>query len=61
MPSTWAEEKRPFYRIADNTNKIQDYIVKNKKFPENYEDLIIIDKKQPETVADGKKNCFLYF
>ncbi len=60
-PSTWAEEKRPFYRITDNTNRIQDYIVKHKQFPENYKKFIIIDRKQPEYTADGRKDCFLYF
>jgi len=61
VPSTWAEEKRPFYRIIDNTNRIQEYIVENKKFPANYKDFIEIDKKQPEQTADGRKDCFLYF
>jgi hypothetical protein len=60
-PSTWAEEKRPFYRITDNTNRIEEYIVRHKKFPENLKDLIIIDRKQPEHTADGRKGCFLYF
>lgn len=61
VPSTWAEENRPFYRITDNTNRIQDYIAKNKRLPDNIKDLIVVDRPQPETTADGMKDCFLYF
>ena len=47
--------------FTNNANIVSNYIVENKKFPENYKDLIIIDKKQPEHTADGRKGCFLYF
>ena len=61
VPSTWAEEKRPFYLMAANTNRIQDFIVANKKFPLHYKSLIEEEWKPPEYTADGKKDCYLYF
>ena len=62
VPSTWAENKqRDFNLIAANTNLIQDYIVAHHEFPQNFKDFIRKPYKPPENVADGKKDCYLYF
>lgn len=62
IPSTWANIKRPQSLIAANSNRIQEYIVKYKKFPENYRSMIEKERRQLETEPDGrKKDCFLYF
>lgn len=62
IPSTWAEgHQRDFSLIAANTNAIQDFIVKNKQFPQNFRDFIRKPYKAPEYTADGRKDCFLYF
>ena len=49
--------------MSENTNRIQEYIVKNKKFPEPAEckKMIETEYKPPERTADGRKGCFLYF
>ena len=63
IPSTWAdtEERRPFYIIQHNSDRIQEYIVEHKKFPENYRDMIEVYKKPPEQSAYGKKGYYLSF
>ena len=60
-PSTWAEKKHDSHLMLANTDRIQEYIVKHKAFPPNYKSMIEKAKKPPETVADGRKGCFLYF
>jgi len=61
VPSTWAEGSHPFYLIAKNTDRIQDYIVENQDFPPDYKSLIEKEYKEPEYKADGRKGCYLYF
>ena len=61
VPSTWSETKHPYYLMGKNTNIIQEYIIKNKKFPENYKEMLEKEYKPPEQTADGKKGCYLYF
>ena len=62
VPSTWAEDKQiNFALISANTNLIQDYIVTHHSFPQHFKDFIRKPYKPPEKVADGKKDCYLYF
>ena len=44
-----------------NSNRIQEYIVKHKDLPPNYRSMLEKEYKAPEHVADGRKDCFLYF
>ena len=60
-PSTWSNIKRPQYLIAKNSNRIQEYIVEHKCFPEDYKSMIEKERKQPEHTYMGRKDCFLYF
>ena len=61
VKSTWAEEKRPWRLLNNNSNRIQEYIVKHKEFPTDYKSMIEKEYKPPEHTADGRKDCFLYF
>lgn len=61
VPSTWSDGRVPHYIMQANTNRIQDYIVKYKKFPTNFRAMIEKEYKAPEKLADGRKGCFLYF
>ena len=66
-PSTWHKKAQitgGLGVMVTNTNTIQEYIVKHKKFPEDYKNLIEIpgSNKNQGTGFDGrKKGAYLYF
>ena len=64
-PSTWFNEARSTGNLSymsKNTHKIQEYIVKNKKFPEHYKDMIESPRPDLGRNSDGsEKGAYLYF
>lgn len=58
IPSTWAEDKKPWYQLATNTDIIQEYIMKYKKFPENWKQMI---NKEPKKEEKQVNTFYLYF
>ena len=64
-PSTWVSKAKAggnLNYMAINTHKIQDYIIKYKKLPDDYRSLLIKPKVYKGRNTDGTlKGTFLYF
>ena len=64
-PSTWVSKARSTGNLSymsKNTHKIQEYIVKNKKFPAHYKNMI--ERPRPDLGRNGdgsEKGAYLYF
>ena len=60
MDPMYAQQWMVFSNAGTMYN-LQDYIVAHHSFPQHFKDFIRKPYKPPEKVADGKKDCYLYF
>lgn len=64
-PSTWSREAQKtggLLYVITNTNRIQEYIAKYKKFPEKYRQMLIVQiKNKKESIGTKKPNTPWYF